>query len=588
MVAHAHVLSKNVWDVYPESALRYMQLAADLHGYQSIAVTLEDVDGDVFAATHGVEPDGFSGALHSLGLLPISTFEAPIFYHDQFVGHLLVDQWHTSFMPISYLGLVVFLMGLAVFLFAKVMAEKGLLEQRVIARTSDLEEALAMVQSEASERIEAERNLRTTEERYRLYINHAPDAVLVFNDSDQVVDANPAALALLGYDRVHLMSLSLLELVPEAEGALAQAVLRGQQSSGESIGPTFHFRHKLGHNIPVALDAVALPNQQFLGFFSDLTEKLQMEQRLRQSEKMSVLGQLAGGVAHDFNNQLQCILGYADLMERYVFNQGLDRKSQGYMTNIQTACDRSRDLVKQLLAFSRKGERLHEPFNAHQVVLEVVEMLRLSGDKRLEVQASLFADLFEIEGDPTHFHSALLNIGVNARDAMSGDGEFAIRTRNEALARSLMVGEVELVPGTYFVIELADSGEGMNAAVLAKIFEPFFTTKETDKGTGLGLAAVYGTVRSMRGAVQVESQLGVGTTFTIYLPVVSKGLHSNFESELHYRHPPEQEHFVLVVDDEPSLREMTSEILVDAGCMTKMCADGGEAIDALTVIKKEG
>jgi PAS domain S-box-containing protein len=586
-VAHAHVVGKSVWDIYPDSAVRYLQLAADAYGYDSITIFADSDRKDAFAQATGKAPEGLLGLLASVGVLPCSHYEAPIYYRDELIGRLVIEQWHTSIMSLAYLALVLALLGVAVSIYSRVLVEKSLLEQRVIGRTSDLQDALAMVQNEASERIQAERTLRMTEERYRLYIDHAPDAVLVVNKQDQVVDANPAASHLLGYAREELLQLTLDDLTAEGRGQKAREVFHGSKLA-DAGSPAIEFIDKHGKGIPVALNAVALPNRQWLGFCADLTEHLELEQQLRQSEKMSALGQLAGGVAHDLNNQLQCILGYAQLLEKHGELQGFDRKSQGYMSNIQNACDRSSDLVKQLLAFSRQGERLHEPFNAHQVVLEVVEMLRLSGDKRMTVHASLFADTVDVQGDPTHFNSALLNIGVNARDAMAGAGEFSISTRNEVLARSLMVGEVELTPGTYLVVELADSGAGMSESVQARIFEPFFTTKETDKGTGLGLAAVYGTVRSMRGAIQVESKSNHGTTFTVYLPIVSKGLRSNFEAAQEYQHPPEQEHFILVVDDEPSLREMTSEVFVHAGCLTKMCADGGEAIDALTLIKKKG
>ncbi len=307
--------------------------------------------------------------------------------------------------------------------------------------------------------------------------------------------------------------------------------------------------------------------------YRDVTERHVLEERLRQTEKLSAIGQLAGGVAHDFNNQLVGIQGYAELLA-----SGLeDEKLQRYATLIQQASSRATDLTKQLLAYARKGNFLHGPVDMHQVIEEVVPLLQHTLDKRIRIRLDLHAGEATTAGDSAQLQNALLNMALNARDAMPDGGELAFETAvvrlDEAYCRSR---PYEIMPGRYLEIRVSDTGIGMDRETQARIFEPFFTTKPLGEGTGMGLAAVYGTVKSHGGAINVYSEPGRGTAFTIHLPMTSA--ETEAEAELPAG-PVRGSARILVVDDEPVVRAMAADMLESLGYEVATANDGQEALE---------
>jgi len=300
-----------------------------------------------------------------------------------------------------------------------------------------------------------------------------------------------------------------------------------------------------------------------------------MEEQLRQSEKMQAIGQLAGGIAHDFNNQLAGVLGYADMLENHLEDEKLSR----YATSIKKGAKRAAELTKQLLAFSRKGKNLSVPVEIHKVIGEVASILEHSIDKRIKIQQVLKASPAVTVGDPTQLQNAILNIALNARDAMPRGGELIFETDIAEFDEDFCKGHpYEVDAGGYLKISVTDNGCGMDAETQKHIFEPFYTTKEVGKGTGMGLASVYGTVRNHGGSISVYSEVGHGhgTAFRIYLPLAEDV--RNDENANTRSNPTTGTARILLVDDEGVIRELAAEMLRGWGYKVTVCNDGKEAV----------
>ncbi|OGV36970.1 MAG: hypothetical protein A2X48_00360 [Lentisphaerae bacterium GWF2_49_21] len=306
-------------------------------------------------------------------------------------------------------------------------------------------------------------------------------------------------------------------------------------------------------------------------------EKLKLEEQLKQSEKMRVIGQLAGGVAHDFNNQLAIILGYSEILQMELAGNQLLCK---YAKNIYVASKRSGDLTKQLLAFSRQGKYQSLPVNMHDIIWEVITLLNRSIDKRIRLIQNFSADMHMTMGDASQLHNAILNIAINARDAMPGGGSILIETRNIAMEAG---NSMNIPAGNYIEVRISDTGTGMDGETQKRIFEPFFTTKKKGEGTGLGLAAVYGTVKNHNGGVEVISELGKGTTFRICLPAVDVKFQQNEQDgNLRSVAPVQKKFRILVIDDETVFCQMLADILSPLGYDVKNLGNGQEALEYYT------
>ncbi|MFZ2655642.1 MAG: response regulator [Victivallales bacterium] len=301
-------------------------------------------------------------------------------------------------------------------------------------------------------------------------------------------------------------------------------------------------------------------------------ENLKLGEQLRQSEKMRVVGQLAGGIAHDFNNQLSIILGYSEILQGELHNSPTLYK---YTKNIYIASKRSADLTKQLLAFSRQGKYQSVPVNMHDIIWEIITLLGRSIDKRIKFIQNLNAEQHIALGDPSQLHNSILNITINARDAMPQGGKIFFESRNRILDVN---NPQNLLAGNYIEISISDTGTGMDDETQKRIFEPFFTTKKKGEGTGLGLAAVYGTMKNHGGAIEASSELGKGATFRIFLPAADiklqqeddrGGLKSIAQVQHKFR--------ILVIDDEDVFCQMLTDILRPVGYEVTTLGNGIEA-----------
>ncbi len=298
------------------------------------------------------------------------------------------------------------------------------------------------------------------------------------------------------------------------------------------------------------------------------------EERLRQLQKMETLGQLAGGVAHDFNNALTGILGSADLMR---LELPLDHPCQEYARTIIDASRRSADLTRKLLSFARKGAQVRNTILIHQSIDNAVTLLSRTLDPKIQLTCDLRANEPRIRGDPSEIENALLNLCLNARDAMPQGGRLLISTADVSLdAASAAITRPVVEPGRYVRIAVRDTGCGMGPEVLARLFEPFFTTKEIGKGTGLGLAAVFGTVATHQGAISVDSAIAIGSTFAILLPIDSNSGKPRSGTTSAYLAPRPGR--ALIVDDEPVIRAVARSLLERQGWVVGEAEDGSAGL----------
>jgi nitrogen-specific signal transduction histidine kinase/CheY-like chemotaxis protein len=310
-------------------------------------------------------------------------------------------------------------------------------------------------------------------------------------------------------------------------------------------------------------------------FVEDITEQREMEQQLRQKQKMEAIGLLAGGIAHDFNNLLGVISGYAEIVAEKMESQG---PLHSHVDQIRKAAERAASLTRQLLAFSRQQVLETKVLNLNSIIEDMAKMLpRLLGED-IELQVALDPEPGSVKADQGQIEQVIMNLAVNARDAMPGGGRLTIQTGRLPFSSDLALKHPPMTPGDYVLLSVSDTGTGMDKQTQSHIFEPFFTTKERGRGTGLGLATVYGFVKQIGGYVWVQSEPGAGSTFTIYLPVTIEAVEcaapSGPAAAAECRRGT-----VLLVEDEESLRTLTRSILEQSGYTVLEAADGLEAVE---------
>ena len=347
---------------------------------------------------------------------------------------------------------------------------------------------------------------------------------------------------------------------------------------GESSAPYEYRIHTKSGETKWIMESVASTHYQgkkaTLGFFMDVTEHKQLEKRFLLAQKMEAVGRLAGGVAHDFNNILGAILGYAELM---LHNLRRIDPLYPHADAIKQATERAAALTHQLLAFSRKQILQPQVMDLNEVVSEIEKMLRRLIGEDIDLVLILETGLGLVKADPAQLEQVIMNLAVNARDAMPGGGKLVIETANVFLDHTYTRQHPEAVPGPYVMLAVSDNGLGMNGETQAKIFEPFFTTKEPGKGTGLGLATVYGIAKQSGGFVQVYSELGKGTTFKVYLPRAQEFVKPAKPQKSRLTFPKGSE-TILVVEDDVMMRELVLKALNMGGYNVLEAGNGNEAL----------
>ena len=446
-----------------------------------------------------------------------------------------------------------------------------------------------VVLSDITRQKQAEQALRESEEKFRIIANHTVNWESWFGPDGRCIWVNPVVWHITGYSVEEIMAMSLPEFITSvvAEEDRALFAERSREAlDGKRVGD-FEFRvlHRNGTMVwgSTSWQPVRDGAGNFLGVRAsgrDVTErrraeadKERLESQLLQAQKMEAVGQLAGGVAHDFNNLLHVILGYTNMLRGKMGEKTEDRHA---IEQVHKAAERAADLTRQLLAFSRRQIIQPVALDLNRLIQGVLRMVRAAVGEHIDLLFMPGARLGVVLADRGQIEQVLMNLCVNARDAMPGGGTLTIGTKNVSMDGDWCRENPWAVPGSYVLLRVTDTGHGMDAATRGQIFEPFFTTKEVGQGTGLGLAMVYGIVKHHGGLIHVESEAEKGATFNVYLPVADQPA-DTVEISAHTGGEGGRE-TILVAEDEEMVRDLVRSILEDAGYTVLTARNGAEAV----------
>ncbi len=445
-------------------------------------------------------------------------------------------------------------------------------EQRLLRDAAGAPGEIVGSWSDITERKRAELKLAESEEQFRAVFDGAIDAKVVTDDDGRFLEVNPAACELYGCPRAELLKRKVEEFAEPGfrfEQVLATAGATGRfRASHRLFRPDGTVR-----DVDASTTINVLPRRHFSAL-RDMTEHRQLEGQFRQAQKMEAVGQLAGGVAHDFNNLLGVITGYSELLSRRLEPEHAGHKA---LEQIRKAADRAAALTRQLLAFSRKQVLEPKVLDLNAVLAGVDKMLRRLIGEDVQIQTRFAEDLWQVKADPGQVEQVIVNLAVNARDAMPKGGQLTLETANTALDAAYARAHTYVRPGPYVMLAVSDTGHGMDAGTQSRIFEPFFTTKEPGKGTGLGLATVFGIVKQSGGHINVYSEPGRGSTFKVYLPRIDE-VATKEEAATPPPPPPTGTETILLVEDAEALRVMIREILESGGYTVVDASNPDEAL----------
>jgi PAS domain S-box-containing protein len=437
--------------------------------------------------------------------------------------------------------------------------------------------SFAMV-TDITERKQTEQRLREQTAYLNALIEGSPLAIVAHDSQGRTLMCNPAFEHLFQYQHSEIVGRNLDELIATGDLVAEAAIITKRILAGETVRVTTRRRRKDGNLVDVELNAVPLlVGGQLVGgygLYQDITERSQLEGQLRQAQKMEAIGQLAGGIAHDFNNLLTGILGYSELVLKRLRPGDATHRMTGY---VREAALRARELTSHLLAFSRKQVLEPKPVSLNAIVSRVAEMLEHIIGDNIQLFVHLDPQLDPVRVDRNQIEQVILNLVANARDAMPQGGTLILKTANVARDKEFAAQQVESKPGEFAMLEVTDTGWGMDTEAQVRAFEPFFTTKKNSGGTGLGLAMVYGIIKQSGGYIEVESKLGQGSTFRICVPRTKEAP----EDDQPACEPNEElrgTETVLVAEDDAIVRKLVCGSLESFGYTVLEARDGLEAL----------
>jgi PAS domain S-box-containing protein len=438
-----------------------------------------------------------------------------------------------------------------------------------------------------TDRMRVEENLRESEEKYRGLVENSPDAIAIYVDGNIVFVNNECVRVMRADQKEALLGKSVMDFVhPDSRKRVTQRMVEVAVEGKPLPAEKEKFIRFDGTMVDVEVKAMPVsfdrrPAIQII--VRDITDRMQTEEnlrrieaRLRRSEKMEAVGQLAGGIAHDFNNVLGGIIGFTELSMNYAERDSVLEKN---LLRVLKAADRAKHLVMQILTFSRQGNSQKSITPIRPIIHEVMDLLRASIPSSVIIKFDLDRETKPVLADSTEIHQALLNLSTNAVHAMDRRGTLTIRLYSTRLDREMYGQAGEIPPGDYTVIEIADTGCGMDATTLSKCFEPFFTTKAIGDGTGMGLSVVLGIVQSHGGDLEVESARGMGTVIKIYLPAAEASVTETDTENARVRLSGSER--ILFVDDEQMLLEMAENMLTSLGYAFTGMSNSADALHYL-------
>ena len=434
-----------------------------------------------------------------------------------------------------------------------------------------------------SDLLAAQRKLEERNARLTAILDAAPEAIITIDEQGIVESCSPAAEQILGFTVDDMIGQNVKMLMPSPDRDQHDGYISHYVTTGEKkvigVAREMNACRKDGKIIPIRLTVAEWwidGSRHFTGIIQDLTEDMKRREALNRARKMEAVGQLTGGLAHDFNNLLTIIIGNLELLEM----QTKDDQKLELLAEALDASNLGAQLTAQLLAFSRNQPLAPKPVALNDLVRSMRPMLARTLGKQIKIESNLAEDLHKTMTDPSQIESAMLNLAINARDSMPGGGTLSIATRNAVLDADYAKTQIDVKPGEYVALSMSDTGHGMTPEVVDRAFEPFFTTKGPGAGSGLGLSMVYGFAKQSGGHVAIYSEVGQGSTITLYLPVAPADAEQNGAEENHEL-PKALHETILVVEDDPSVRRLTVVRLMELGYNVVAAEDGPTAIGIL-------
>jgi PAS domain S-box-containing protein len=426
----------------------------------------------------------------------------------------------------------------------------------------------------------AEESLRESEERLKAIFDANPDPIVVYNNQGHPEYLNAAFTEVFGWQLDELRG-KRISFVPDPQKEITHAKIDQLFASGKPVRFDTQRLNKQGDTIDVIVSAAAIKGSEaesvgMVVNLTDVTERKRLGARLRQAQKMESIGTLAGGIAHDFNNALYSIIGYTDLTMDDVPEGSLARSN---LKEILIAAHRAKNMVQQILTFSRQTEPEKKPVEVQSVVKEAIELLKNSIPTTIEIRQNIDADCKPVLADPTQIHQVVMNLATNAYHAMRENGGIlTINVTKEKIGMDDSALYPDLHPGSYIKLSVSDTGHGMDKAIIPKIFDPFFTTKPVGEGTGLGLSTIHGIVKSHGGDIKVFSEPEKGTVFNVYFPLIEA---KPVEPRIVSTRPVQKgSEYILLVDDEETIVRMVRRTLERLGYQVATRTGSVDALEA--------
>lgn len=431
------------------------------------------------------------------------------------------------------------------------------------------------------------RQIAAREELFELISENAADMIAVVNADGTRAYNSPSYERLLGYSPEELRGTVAFEQVHPDDRAKVMDAANEAKRSGQGKRVEYRMRHKGGRWVSLESTASVIRDskgqvQKLVIVNRDVSERKQLEEQLQMAQKVEAIGRLSGGIAHDFNNILGVIIGYTEALQERISPENEFREP---IDEIQRAGKRAASLTQQLLAFSRKQVLEPKILDLNAVIRDMEKMLDSLMGEHIELVLELSESPGTVKADRTQLEQIVLNLGVNARDAMAEGGKLVVETSKITMDGADPARPAYMQPGDYVLLKVTDTGCGMTREVQAHIFEPFFTTKENGKGTGLGLSTVYGVVKQSGGYILVESEIGRGAAFNIYLPLVQAPAEMAKQPPAPAKPARRNQATILLVEDEASLRKLTRDALQASGYTVHEAADAAQALE---IAKKSG
>jgi len=454
--------------------------------------------------------------------------------------------------------------------------------RRIVGRPEDEESILISVE-DVTDSKSAQRAILDREARLSAILDAAPDAILTIDEHGIVGTFSPAAEEIFGFKATEVLGRNVKILMPEHDGSRHDGYLEHYIKTGEKkiigIGREMDAARKDGSRVPIRLKVSELEldgSRHFLGIIHDLTNDRKRQAELQRAQKMEAVGQLTGGLAHDFNNLLTVVIGNLELLEMRTD----DDKLHELINEALEASNLGAALTSQLLSFSKSQSLAPESVALNDLVETMLPLLQRTLDQQISIKTQLADDLHATLADPGQIESAILNLAINARDAMPGGGTLSLETRNVVLDADYAAAQVDVTPGNYVCLSVTDTGTGMSSETQQQVFEPFFTTKGPGAGSGLGLSMVYGFAKQSGGHVVIYSELGQGTSVNLFLPVAPATSGENKAAPLEKVSYTGKEK-ILVVEDDPKVLRLTVTRLEELGYQVIAATSGPNAMDVL-------